>query len=440
MSAVSVLKRGRSPESNKNKRPRQDESQTQLVTFMYLGVYKFLRFCAKVQVGDHLPKKLTENEVDQVINHDDLPIWKNFKKELCEDNANFFDSFKNSYLRDNEGVKNDYFFLHQHNYYIYCYKKYQRSSDSKWQFWRQIFMVQGGVNMTASTLNFKPCSLNHNCSLTLLPYFWDNQAMEEYLQECSRVPKASELKGVLVMAKEKEEKQGIFAYKEEFDEEGGLWDENVWSKRLAACLKKFILEDPYTVEYTGDKGNRIYTNRLLYHRFHGAPDMVIRMNQDERGVATVLATEESSYSDTDDPGTPAVPSLQRQGTTVATVENSVQVEGKFKEDEKFMDPLLRKVILEKSGELLANMHISLVDKMLKEKRLLDMNIEKLKIAGILISRPSGISLFTYEMPVVKAEDLSTRSRESFAKLTLQTKLNSIIPENICVAVRKLLDV
>ena len=78
-----------------------------------------------------------------------------------------------------------------------------------------------------------------------------------------------------------------------------------------------------------------------------------------------------------------------------------------------------------------------MDKMLKAKRLLDMDIEKLEIAGILISRHSGISLFTYEMPVFKAEDLSTR--KSYAKLTLQTNLNCVFPENICVAVRQLLD-
>ena len=269
--------------------------------------------------------------------------------------------------------------------------------------------------MTACDLCFEPCTLNHNCSVTLSPYFWDNRTIEGYIQKSSGVPEASELKDMLDMAKQNKEKQGMFAYKEEFDEEGGSWGENVWSKRLTACLGKFIVSDPYTVEYTGDKGNHIYRNRLLYHRFHGAPDLIIRKYDDERGVAT-LATEESSDSDSDD----------SQDTTVATLENSVKVEGKFK------DIVLDRVILEKSGELLSNMHISLVDKMLKSKRLLDMDIEKLEIAGILISRPSGISLFTYEMPVLKAEDLSTRN--SYAKLALQTNLNWVFPENICVAV------
>ena len=193
--------------------------------------------------------------------------------------------------------------------------------------------------MTACDLCFEPCILNHNCSVTLSPYFWDNKTIEGYIQKSSGVPEASELKDMLDMAKQNKEKQGMFAYKEEFDEEGGSWDENVWSKRLTA---RFIVSNPYTVEYTGDKGNHIYRNRLLYHRFHGASDLIIRKYDDERGVAT-LATEESSDSDSDDSNS--------QDTTVATVENSVKVEGKLK------DTVLDRVILGKSGELLSNMHV-----------------------------------------------------------------------------------
>ena len=59
---------------------------------------------------------------------------------------------------------------------------------------------------------------------------------------------------------------------------------------------------------------------------------------------------------------------------------------------------------------------------------LDMDI----FEGILISRPSGISLFTYEMTVLMAQDLSIRKNS--ATLKFQTKLNTVMPENICVVV------
>ena len=197
-----------------------------------------------------------------MINDNEIfPIWDNFKRELHEDNKSFFQCFNNSKLHCNHGVRTNSFVLYEHEYYIYCCQKYQRSSDSKWQFWREIFLVQTDVNMTACDLYFEPCTLNHNCSVTLSPYFWDNRTIEGYIQKISGVPEARELKDMLDMAKQNKEKHGMFAYKEEFDEEGGSWDENVWSKRLTACLGKFIVSNPaYTVEYTGDKGNHIYRN------------------------------------------------------------------------------------------------------------------------------------------------------------------------------------
>ena len=63
---------------------------------MYLGVYKFLRFRTEVHVNsrDELPQTLTEGDVDQLINDDEiLPIWDNFKRELHEDNERFFQCY-----------------------------------------------------------------------------------------------------------------------------------------------------------------------------------------------------------------------------------------------------------------------------------------------------------------------------------------------------------
>ena len=229
------------------------------------------------------------------------------------------------------------------------------------------------------------------------------------------------MKDMLVLAKKNNDKQGIFAYKGDFNEDGANWDENIWSKRLGACVGKYIVSGSYTVEYTGDKGKDIYNNELFYHRFHGAPDLTIRKHDDERGVATITTSLEGPDDDSDE---------NSQGTVVGTLENSVQIEGKFR------DNRLNMTILEKSGELIANMHIMLVNKMLKVKRLKSMNVQNLEVVGILISRPSGIVLCRYEMPVLKLEDLHTRRN---AKLTLQSKVNSILPENICVSIRDLFD-
>ena len=48
-------------------------------------------------------------------------------------------------------------------------------------------------------------------------------------------------------------------------------------------------------------------------------------------------------------------------------------------------------VLEKSGELLSDIHIMLVDKLLKNKTLENMDIQNLEVVGILISKLSGIA-------------------------------------------------
>ena len=214
-------------------------------------------------------------------------------------------------------------------------------------------------NFNATDLDFAPCNVPHNCYLTLSPYFWDNTTIEKYLEN-STIPQASEIKEMLVLAKSNNDKQGMFAYKGDFNEDATNWDENILSKRLGACIEKCVVSSSYTVKYTGDKGNHIYNNELFHHRFHGAPDLTIQKYDDDRGVATIATTsEEPDGNDSDE---------NSQGTAVGKVENSVQVEGKYKDnDGKFRDSRLNMTILEKSGELLANMHIMLVDKMLKIK-------------------------------------------------------------------------
>lgn len=77
--------------------------------------------------------------------------------------------------------------------------------------------------------------------------------------------------------------------------------------------------------------------------------------------STIATSSEGPDNDSDE---------NSQGTVVGTVENSVQIEGKYKDnDGKFRDSHLNLTILEKSSEFIANMHIMLVNKMLKVKRL-----------------------------------------------------------------------
>ena len=134
----------------------------------------------------------------------------------------------------------------------------------------------------------------------------------------------------------------------------------------------------------------------------------------------IARTSEGSGSADDNSDSP--------GTTIGPVEDSVQIEGKFK------DQRLNMTILEKTGELIANMHIMLVDKMLKAKRIKDFSLQSLTVDGILISRSCGRTICKYVMPVQWFGEGSTT-----AELTLQSKVTPILPENICVSIRALLE-
>ena len=147
---------------------------------------------------------------------------------------------------------------------------------------------------------------------------------------------------MLYLAKSSSTKEGMFTYTNDFNESCEYWNENIWSKRLAACVEK-IVNSQYRIKYIGDQGNLMCNEQLLYHRFHRAPDLTIYQSSDDaKGVAIAL----EGSDDTDQ---------SSQDTAIGPVEDSIKVEGKYK------DRRLNMTILEKCGELLANMHIVLVD-------------------------------------------------------------------------------
>ena len=365
---------------------------------------------------------------------DDQSNWRRYLQEIKADNDRFYRFFPSKppgelrldYLRCNEGIANDYFTLYscreQLAFYVYCYEKYQRCSDSKWRFWREVFLVDPyNDHVTGTHLNFKKCPRHRECFIKLSPYYWDNITLEEYLEDrISKEPndiEAIELKEKLHSAKSGEEKKGMFAYKQNFNEEGATWDENTWSRRLCGCMQNHVVHSSYLVKYTADQGNVIYNKKQFYNRFHGAPDLTIQKSNNEGDVAVLASAKGHDDDDSDS-----------QGSDVATLENSTKIESRYE------DKRLKMTILEKTGELLSNMHILLVKKMVKRLEL--MEIPNLEVSGILISRPTGIVICSYEMPIVELEDYLYSTKG--AKLTLKSNVNALQAENICVSVWDLL--
>ena len=112
----------------------------------------------------------------------------------------------------------------------------------------------------------------------------------------------------------------------------------------------------------------------------------------------------------------------------AAVENSIQ-------NEKVLD-VNDVPLIEKTGELLSNMHIVLVTKALKSLR---ENVfqrkENLAVKGILISKTWGIISCEMCMPVV---GLHTRAAQPHVDVKFSCTTPHPSVDSLCIALRKLL--
>ena len=112
---------------------------------------------------------------------------------------------------------------------------------------------------------------------SILPYFKDNLELKYLLQEQDDEISKAVLRN-LDIAKTKKEKNGMFAYKEDFDEPCCSWDENTWTKRLAGCMRDFVIQHhSHKVRYTATMGTKNFhdTDNVAFFRFHGSPDLTI---------------------------------------------------------------------------------------------------------------------------------------------------------------------
>jgi len=134
-------------DSKRVRNPSEHTENELTAIFLYLGVVKFFTISTKLrasarEVLPHIVK--VDTAFDQLIRDDQIkPQWENYLKEIAYDNKMFF-RFFNCNLRHNEGVVEDYFTLHcceELTYYIYCFEKYQRCCESKWQFWQKVFLT-----------------------------------------------------------------------------------------------------------------------------------------------------------------------------------------------------------------------------------------------------------------------------------------------------------
>ena len=96
--------------------------------------------------------------------------------------------------------------------YVYCYKWHARCNEARCTQWLEVF--HESENLIVKPLDCQQCEhTNHNW---LLPYFKDNPSIKRE----ARGLNDDDILSKLVYAKERSEKDGMFAYKCDFDEHG----------------------------------------------------------------------------------------------------------------------------------------------------------------------------------------------------------------------------
>ena len=72
------------------------------------------------------------------------------------------------------------------------------------------------------------------------------------------------------------DKDGIFAYKSDFNEQGAGW-RKMFGLRLCGVISDHVINENYKVHYTATQSNEIHHNDEIrgFYRFCGALDLVI---------------------------------------------------------------------------------------------------------------------------------------------------------------------
>ena len=212
----------------------------------------------------------------------------------------------------------------------------------------------------------------------LEPFFYDNISLERiYSERIRRHPPGQEQEVELLhrVRKVLQDPNNLCAAPDEFstggaplDVRGCMLNEDTWSLRLAGCLKHFLPKN-FDVAMTGKLGMAFTTLQMSYtgvpsnlclcYPFHGAPDLTVK------DYPIVIGTEEAAEE------------RESGSEPDCVIEHSIQAPRLVPQPPKL-------------GELLANMHVNLVKKILRafvHKK----NPEPLHLAcrGLLIHKAIG---------------------------------------------------
>ena len=289
--------------------------------------------------------------------------WSDFLTLLSNDSTIFHDEFTMD-MYFNKGKRNVFErWREQPLIYVYSFKHYKRCSDCYWDEWQRSLAVPDDRLVVTTEQNLL-CDQHaygvegHPC---LLSYFYNNTSIREMSTRLiSSGHNEREFQKViddLDRDKNQTNQEGMFAFKTTFDEGNAIWDENIWSKRLCGGLNYgYNYNGRYSMEYTATKGTNLYhdIDKNVFFLFHGSPDITIKKKVAQVVEEVAILQVATVNNDDKSPNE----KMQSSPSDYAAIENSVSSrEAVTTHGDIFL--------LQKTGELLSNMHILLAKKMLK---------------------------------------------------------------------------
>lgn len=444
-----------------------EESEDCKVFFLYFGVWRFGRLELTLKVSQPLTTIIgLDEDEDGLIPSRYRQKWRKWKHFIASDEEKYLDDFFTDAQKDSQKtkrIKREFKLLEDlstHSSPVYMYRMIFHMACSKVNltWWLRLYNVKLGTLRMAEAEFNKCCNPAHGNHEWLLPFFVDNKAM--YL----RNDLSEEMKRALDDAKASEERaseerdsvtdavradavrDSVFSFQDSFFEFGSMWEEDQWSKRLYQGLERYLRTDTdlpagkYEVNYVAKDGKLFHKkNDPDLYIFRGSPDILFTWYGNDTSVAvTIVPGEHTSPSQEKQPQ-PQPGELEDEDTSSAASSNSV-VENMLQRSHVFQISGIP--AYEKTGELIANLHILAVKKM---QRMMQRMLKhegttipsSITVGGILVDKLYGIIRCKIVVPI---HDGDTSTCAVDPRLDISSSLRGMLEaDSLCYHLKTLFE-
>ena len=401
---------------------------TSLTTFIYFGFNFFMYLILTEELLWRAHAIASEVAASVIIPEVFRQKWERFVARIQRDKENICNELQVIYRGHCTSDRSQ--FLHYKTvnnncYYIHSFGFHCNPKRTKFGSWRNTLLSYNSLHVDDSYVLDVPC--NHETDY-LLPFFGDNMFIEGYLYNHPNCKIKQDFLAAKMAARTSVLTDSPFSYKENFNDNVTLWHENLFSIRLASCLRKYPIVPAIMAQYTGREGQQFARQESsIFYLFHGSPDIAIkRIGGDARSCEDVIILDKDSENDAvTDETNDAGPSDETTGDHIAIIENkSNQVDTVMVHDV---------TIPEDISEVLANIHIVLVKNFLtsicKGNATTTTTVE---CRGVFLSKVLGACHCKMIMPVIDVDE------SNLLQVALASCMHGqLTKDNLCCHLNKL---